>query len=69
MYEMALFIILAVSIIANLLLIAALYFLPYRVVNVVLAVLAPNKRHLVHRNDLVAFRGKADTVRSCRVVC
>jgi len=43
MFQMAALIILVVSIIANLLLIAALYFLPYRVVNVVLAVLAPNK--------------------------
>jgi hypothetical protein len=35
--------ILVVSIIANLLFIAALYFLPYRLVNAVLAVFAPNK--------------------------
>jgi hypothetical protein len=43
MYQMAVIIILVGSIIANLLLIAALYFLPCRVVNAVRTVLAPNK--------------------------
>ena len=43
MFQMAVFIILVVSIIANLLLIAVLYFLPYPLVNALRAAFAPNK--------------------------
>jgi hypothetical protein len=43
MYLTAIFLILAAAIIANVLLVAVLYFLPYRVVNALRAVFAPNK--------------------------
>jgi len=43
MFQMAVFIILVVSIIANLLLIAVLYFLPYPLVNALRAAFVPNK--------------------------